>query len=582
MVQRDLVSTIQQKKIRQRKNSVPSVPRYNPNQIEQQNLPQVRVRESAPIEAFGGGDVISKPIGAAQNALRASEEMFLAQKKSADSLVNQESDFNLHKLHTDIETEGLSLKGKDAAASLDLINSKWRKGVGELESKLNNDDQRAQFRKYAQAREASLYDTFKKHTSVEISRYDDELTKSSIDNYRQDAISNFKDPSKIQLSLMQQEKALFEYSQRKGESEEVYKNNLNEAKSKTHSAIISRMVNTGDDLLASKYYKQVGDQLTGTDKAAMEKILEEGSLRGESQRKSDMILNENLPMTDSLEKARQIEDPKLRDEVVQRVKQRFQESKMAEEQDIENLHRRSADVLDKTPNVDAIPREDWARFSVSERESLRAYAKRRAEGSDVETDWNEYYNLKTLASEPSTQAKFQRTNLFALKNKLGNTEFKELVGIQADLRKGSKGSEKLLNGYLTARSIVDDGMRAAGIDPTPKEGGKDAQNVALLRSKIDQQVVALQQQTGKEASNEDIKRITDNMLVKVVTEKGIFWDTKKRAFELEPNESGAVDIEDVPRLEREKITKALLNKKIPVTDDNILRLYTRKLQSNGK
>ena len=559
---------------------MPSVPRYT-RTVEEQTSPRVRVDTTQSLEAFGGGQGLNNTIGAAQGLLKQSSDIFAEQKKKADSLVNQESDASLHKLKTDVEIKGKNMLGKDALKSEELLDTVWRKGLGELESKLSNDEQRIEFRKKAAAYEAQLYGDLKSHSAQQIRQYDDNLTKSSVENYRNDAISNFKDPSKIQVSLMQQEKAMREYGERHGISDEDMKNNLDEARSKTHAGVIIRMLNTGDDMLAGKYFKNISEQMVGADKSSIEKLLEEGSFRGEAQRRSDMILNENLPMTDALAKAREIEDPKLRDEVSQRVKQRFVDKKMAENQDIEALHKRGADYLDKNPDIDQYQNEnpiDWARFSVGERESLRAYAKKRRAGEDVGTDWAEYYNLKTMAAEPATRDKFKQTNLYAMKNKLADAEFKEMVSLQTDLRKGSGKSDKLLNGYRTASMIVNDSMRAAGIDPSPKEGSKDATSVAMLRAKIDQQVVTLQQQTGKEATNEDVQRITDNMLVQVITDKGILWDTKKRNFELSPTETGTIDIKDVPTLEKDKITKALMKNKIPVTDDNILKLYTRKLQ----
>jgi len=561
---------------------MPKVPTYQPNQISQAAEPGVMQNLRVDPRALGGD---TRPFEAAQRMGAVAQKMI----EDADDINVRDADLAAAQLQNRIEREVKEMRGKNSVGSPDYIEKEWKKGLEEIERTLSSDRQRTKFGSIKQARFISLEDVAHKHMNAEMRRHDDEQTVAYVNTSRDDALSNYKDPERIGISLMQQEKAILDHADRHGVSDEVRKQNVAEAISKTHYGVISRYVNNGEDLSATKYFKSIVDKLTGVDKMAAEKMLEEGSLRGEAQRQSDAIFSKQSEnMTEALDKAREIKDPKLRDEVVSRVKQRFAEKKQAEQVDVEGLHRRATDVLDKTPDVDLIPREDWSRFSLSERAALKRYAADRAAGKQPQTDWQTYYDLMNMASGPKgLQDKFASINLMDMKYRgnLDDSEFRKMVQKQADIRSGRGQSDKELNGYRSTTEIVNTALNSVGIKPNPKAGSKDAERVAEFRRSVDTAIMQRQEELGKKLTNDEIDGIVGRLLVQGrVKGTGIFglFQTKKRLYEVNPGETIVFGSDDIPMSERRRIEQALRANGRPVTESNIIELYkAQSVQDKG-
>ncbi len=237
-------------------------------------------------------------------------------------------------------------------------------------------------------------------------------------------------------------------------------------------------------------------------------------------------------------------------------------------------------------NLAAIPLNEWMTMDKGQRDSLSDYALKLAEGNDIPTDWGTYYKLKTQAAEPSTRKAFEREDLTKYRTKLGTTEYKELIGAQASLREG-KTDNKLLDGYLSKSQIVDGVLLGIGIDPTPKPGAQ-GQEVYNFRRMVDERVVARQALTGKEATNEEVRSIADQLIIEGEVPVDYWFDEKKHKFQLKPGETFVVDgktavagsIKDVPADERKKIEAALKRNDRPINDQEILYRYNQKL-GNG-
>jgi hypothetical protein len=510
-------------------------------------------------------------------------------RTDADDINVRDADLAAAQLQNKLEQGIRNLRGKNSVGAPELLEKEWQKGMDEIEKTLVNDAQKAKFDAVKKARFITLDSVANRHMGDEMRKHDDMQTTAYVATARDEALANYKDTERVGLSLMQQEKAINEHADRHGVPDDVRKLNLAEAKSKTQYGIISRLVNSGEDLSAQSYFKTVADQLTGVDKAAAEKILEEGSLRGESQRRADAIFGKNAEsMQAALEQARNIEEPKLRDEVVSRVKSMFGDKKVAENMDIEDLHRRSTDILDKTPNVDLIPREDWTRFSLSERSALKNYAENRAQGKQPATDYQVYYDLTNMASGPQPlKEKFMRLNLMDMKYRgnLNDSKFEEMAKLQANMRSGKGDTENILDGYRTDASIVNDSLAAVGVNPSPKDGSSDSKKVAQFRAEVDRQIRRLQEETGKKANNEEVQGIVDRMLIQGTVKGsgfGGWFQTKKRIFEAVPGEKLEILPEDIPMSERRKIQDALRSQGIPVTEDNVFKLFQQRALKDVK
>jgi hypothetical protein len=360
---------------------------------------------------------------------------------------------------------------------------------------------------------------------------------------------------------------------------------LEDAYSKTHKGVIERMLSNNQDVLANEYYygnpkkgiPGVKDQVSGSDVADVEKALKAGSVLGESQRQATSIMQAHgTDEKSALERARSISDPKIQEETVKEVKMRFAEQEASKRQADEYNFRAAAE---QSKNTRSLPDPVlWNKLSLKDQNELQNQIENLRKGIDPPANSEEYYDLRTLASNPGTRDQFMKTNLLSYGSKVSRSNLATLIDLQADMRSGKDRADKILDGFRSDNSIVNDTLNAAGIDPTPKTGTDQAKKVALFRSKVDEEVRKIQADTGKKATNEQIQSIADNLIVKgKVPGSGWIFDTKKSAFELAPGEKLEVNPKDIPRDDRKKIEAALKKYNRPVNDETVMEIYKKKL-----
>lgn len=557
---------------------MPQVPGPSTEQgiVRRQAGPTARVSTNAPIEAFGGGAGTAAVGRATQQLGDQAFQIAREEKQKADDVATTEAYTKTvqlrNRLMYDPDSGAMNRKGKDAFGIGEQYGADFNKGADEIESSLQNDEQRALYRRIREQEFRDLDGNLTRHTFQQAQAYEEETTQASLLTTREDAVMNYQDPGKVQHSLAMQKNLIVAHAQRNGLSEEVVKMRLQDAESKTHEAVINRMLANGEDMAASEYYKNVKPTMLGSDATQLERALEEGSLRGESQRNAMTISQKFGDLSSALAAVDKIKDPKLQDATRERVKQRFAEREQAINYAGEQAFRSAYTIAEKTRRKDDIPPNVWAAMSPGQRSSIDAYLSK----DTIQTDWNDYYNLKTMAASTVLRDKFLQTDLLQYRHKLGDTEFKELVNAQAEAK---KGDTKALDGFRNDQQIVNDSLAEAGIDPTPKQGSKDAKTVNLFRRRVDEEVAKRQQATGKKVTNEEMQGIVDGLMIKGVTERGFFWDTEKHFFELERgvDKQFDFDVKSVPAAERQKIENALRAKGIAVSDDKIVGLYRRKL-----
>lgn len=491
-----------------------------------------------------------------------------------------DADNKLAQLQTDLSIKATSFKGKDALEAGPAVQTDWQKSTDEIRQGLSNDDQRNAFDRRASGRYQSLYAHVAEHTDSELKAYDAETTETGLKLAVDNAVTNYTDPASIARSVEDSKTIVDLYARRQGLPDDSREAKKKEVVSQIHTGVLSRMLANGEDLAASKYYAANKADITGAAQTKLEGALEEGSIRGESQRQADKILRQSgIDRRSALDATRSIEDPRVRDETARRINQYFSEKATDDREQREADMLTATNIVEKSGSIDDIPPTMWSTFTIGERESLKNYVKAVSKGVPIETDWNLFYDMQQMASSDATRDRFLKTNLLQYRSRLGDTEFKQLSALQASLRKGEKSP--VLDGVRTSLQIMNDGLNAVGIDPTPKQGSRAARQVNQFKRAVDEQVSLLEQDTGKKAKPEDVQNIVDNLLVRGKVHGKLFgiFDTfdKKFEFETSPTDTFIIDAKDVPQGERLKIEDALRRNNQPITDANVLRLYQQKL-----
>ena len=556
---------------------MPTVPR--PQREEQVGgipgaAPLPQFSPNAPAEAFGGGAALDKMGQGFDQIGAALAEAGKKEKEKADDTATTEYYVKLarkkQELFYDSKTGVVTKKGKDSFSAVDDYGKQFDEFANSIEQGMST-SQIAMAKKIRMKERLEFDGQLMRHVAQESDQYQDQSVKAGIAVAREDAILS-GDPATVAEKIKFQEAI---YSQTAGgKPPALVEAEMKEIRGKTHFGVLKRMVDNGQDLAAKNYFEKVkGELYQDTDEA--ERLLKAGNLAGESQRRSDQIFATSRTIETAFTEVQKIQDPTLRDETSKRLKDLYSMKNLMEKDREEQNLKYAANILDQSGNTDRIPRSTWNTFSPGERAQLENYAKHKREGTQPATNWGEYYNLKTMAADPRLREQYMRVNLMQYRDRLADSEFKDLVNAQEGLRKGDDKTAKLLDGVRTNAEIVNTALKKAGIDPEAKSGN-DVDAYGLFRQKVDERVVALQTQTGNPVSSKELSEITDDLIIEGVTQKGWFWDTKKRKYELAPGERLQFEIKDVPAAERAKIEAALKKKGLKVTDDKVLDLYSRK------
>lgn len=559
---------------------MPTVPRLNGPQVQQAAMPNARFEANAGAGAFG--DLGTKQLTtAAVDTVGVVDKVYREEKAKADDTVVKKAYADMLKasntLRWDPDSGAFGKKGKDAFGVPDEYGKRFDDSAAEIEKGLSNDDQKRMFNEMRQKMRVDFDADLQKHVFMEKGKYELEVTDNAIKAEQDNAILNYHDPEKVAQSLELQKSLLVDHAQKNGKSAEWLQQQTALITGKTHEGIINRMIQNGNDMEAKNYFEAHKDEMSGSDIGQMEKVVHAASTKAEAVRITDELMAKYSNMGDALKdpRVKKLEDEDLRLALEDRIQNQYGVKERARAMKAENLLRNATDIVEKSGDYTKVPPQIVAQLDMGQRRTLQAYAKAVSEGDQIATDWSRYYELKTMASSPELANKFAQTNLLTERMRLGNTEFKELMNLQTSMRNKDGKSDDELKGIRTRTQIINDALAAADIDPTPKQGTKDAERVNQLRRRMDEIDQAYFTQNKKRMSNEELAQQVDKQLTKVITDKGWLYDTKKYSFETEKGEAVGVAVKNIPRPERLKIEQALRSNNKPVTDDNITQLFMK-------
>lgn len=207
-----------------------------------------------------------------------------------------------------------------------------------------------------------------------------------------------------------------------------------------------------------------------------------------------------------------------------------------------------------------------AAVPVDEVEKVMNFAKKVAEGEPIQTDYDLWYRFKT---DPTL---LRDTNLMAFKDRLNDSEFKNLVEEQQTLR---NQGEAVLTPLVKPKQILDQFMVEAGIDPTPKDTDKKGTaTVGKIWRTFESRVHDAEQEKGKKLTSEEMRTVAARMFTQVGIDRAWWLDSEKPAVLVEDGERIKV-----PDSERAAIIDAirLARPGQPIREEDIRTLYARQL-----
>ncbi len=548
--------------------------------VRQQASAPVRVSTDSSLEAFGGGQVALGPSAAGQRVGGALMDYAVREKQKADETVIDDLAAQTTKMKNELFNEVLVKKqGKNAIGAVDEYLEKYEQNTDKIAEGAMNDAQRARYKRISTQVKSDLDGNLQRHMTVETMKYEDETAKNFIETHREDAIINYTVPGKVQESVMLQEDRIRRRGEDLGKDPEVIEDDVKRAQSKTYAGVIGRMLANDQDILAENTYKAAkkAGQIHGEDAVALDKAVEEGSMRAKTQRITDQLMDKTDTMSDALTQIRTMDEkgqisPKERDELTRRVRESYSLEEVAKRDVEEKLFREVWNNVETT--MEKPDPVTWTKLSPTQQTAVEERIKKLKAGEPIATDRNKYYYLEQLAaSDPQAFMKIDLLGEYGAN--LGNGDFEKFSTLQAGLRKGDESAKSTLDGIRNDTAIVNDALSQAGFDASPKPGSKDATQVAQFRSMVDNEVAVISRQTGKKPTNQEIQQVVDRLMVKGITDRGWIFNDRKRVFELDPGETLDFDIDDISKVDRAEIEQALTIEGKAVSEKAIIEKYAR-------
>lgn len=286
-------------------------------------------------------------------------------------------------------------------------------------------------------------------------------------------------------------------------------------------------------------------------------------VRRESQAQEDAIFAKGGSLESMRAAARKLDDPEVRDSVIQRLEGRFADREADRNRYDEQNRRAAWAIIDGGGDWEDVPTNIAANMDPRDAITIKDYLAKREAG--VKTDAGKWYELVQLAGDKPIE--FASLDLLQYRNVLSETDFEGLAKKQGDIKEDVRKGDSI----ATDNQLVNQALREMKIKTGAKASVNDAERAGRFRMAFERELSTVVRTTGKTATPEDKQKIIDRLMMEVVTDKGFFRDTTARLFEAEDEILEIV----VPKDERKSIIAALQRAGKPVNEQNIQQLYLR-------
>ncbi len=500
--------------------------------------PQITAVPSAEAEGADVGEALSR-VGQTVFSINrdAALQQFQKEKRRQDSarVLDADQQLNAFELpYLNDPKTGLfaTHRGKDAAGIHEQASQDWQQQFSKIYDGLSNEEQRSAFTAQASTREQDFNEQIYRFQNQELQKFAGTSYEEGVQGSIDAGIANADDPVRIGTEAERIRMRTYNYGTDYGMGPDWIKNHTAAALSKLHTGVIGRMLTAGQDQVAAQYFKDHKSEIAGGDLEPVEKALQEGSSRGDAQRQSDAIWqkNPNATLSVLMDAAAAIKDPDVRDRTQGYLEARWRAKR---QDDSDQAQARAADAKSQIDTamqgmlnaidrgmprdmagvhrlVDSVSPGLWAQLDDKQRGALETYAKKLQDDGKVETDQSHWYALMREASDDP--GKFSGRDLMLSIGKLSDSDFQQLAKLQADVKAGrKKEADAQLDDFRTRESVLNDTLTLAGIDP--KSTGETGKQIAKLRQRLDELTAEFSRNTGKKATNEDIQKMVDSMII---------------------------------------------------------------------
>lgn len=305
------------------------------------------------------------------------------------------------------------------------------------------------------------------------------------------------------------------YAARKGWTPEMMQAEATKALTQLHGLHIQRLLDTDPDG-AKAHLLAVSGDIDARSRIGFQQVVEKAGVLSKAQRLADSVVQRGLSLDQGLKEAESLDGEAERIAKIE-LRQRFADTEASRRDDMERTYGSALLQVEQSGRVKPATfalLDDKHKAAVLNR--IQAEAKAReaaARDRPIKTDWNTYATLREQADSSPTE--FAKTDLRQYLDKIGPTQFEQLLDVQSRLRKpdSKKGRSE-----QTLTSQVSD--FASGLDMSTAKR-------AQFRSYVHDEIRAQEKALGRDLKDEEVTSIMDSALLKP---PGFFQD---RTFETE-------------------------------------------------
>jgi hypothetical protein len=467
-------------------------------------------------------------------------------------------------------------------------------------------------------RRASFHDRYDTHASNKFGQYEVGEVNAALESSVNAAIAAVDEPAEQRVAtiaeqLATQKTTVDRYATRLQLGPEAAAALKEKLASQTHVGVIQRLIAKQEDIAAEEYFHEVRDQITGPVKAQLEEQLANGARDAKAFAAADDIWQKNAPdptddataiQLDKMEAAARTrfkDDPKAYRAAIQYLRERKQGvddarrerqddrdsaiwGAMAQRRPLSEVRMleefRLSDGIVQAKVIAEYTREAEHREALAASRDSRAYTQaQRAERELEDRGYGTYLEVK---ANPEKLKALTDGEILKMRPDIGPANVNRLLNEREQLLK-SKTADAL-DGFRTNQQIAEGALRKVGINTSDSEAARksgDRARADRFLSVLDQRVAALQGQTGKKVTNEEIERLADALLIEVHV-----GGDPQRVFDVAPRDlpewaRNRVAVAEIPATDRRQIDDALRRAGRPVNDVERLNLYLAKLAAGS-
>jgi hypothetical protein len=258
---------------------------------------------------------------------------------------------------------------------------------------------------------------------------DEQTTKALLSLADNDAVQHADDPAMLGGIIARKRATLADYGKRQGWTPEATQAAITDAVSAAHMGVLEHLLNNEQDLKASSYLAAHRSEFAAKDLNDADRLTEAGSVRAESQRLSDDITSRATSLSAALDRVKQTQDPRVRDQLEQRVRRHFADVQADRLQARAEAFQQASSILERTGDYGQVPLRMRVLMTPEENGALQ-HREDQIRHPQRTTNQGLYMSLMNGFGLPGSRDWLLNQDLSRYRNQLSDEDFNRVIGMQ--------------------------------------------------------------------------------------------------------------------------------------------------------